>query len=158
MREGDARRRRPMSALRLQCKNLEVGSRADLIMDLDTEEIIEGYGRDEARDEIEVGREYGYNTNIRRIIWNLVEGDKVTVEVERQGNPQYNLLITEAGGGDEAVGIGTKGSRMYFLLPEYWGPSYQYNGRPWLRTYDGWDSRGQIWWLRVEKLVEEPER
>lgn len=89
--------------------------------------------------------------DIERVIQSLREGDEVRVTTypESYGD---NILTIEKGG-DRAIGVDEDGERFH-LIPRFWGEQNQGDGQPWLRTSDGWDSRGEIEEVAIRDLVE----
>lgn len=122
-------------------------------MNLDTEPELESYDREVFRKALTVGREYGFPFNIKRIIWNLEQGDEITVETYRKGNPTHELWVTDKDVDNEAIAIELSSDEMYYLMPnDSLHPGSSWASEPWLRTSDGMESRGEIRWLRVDKL------
>lgn len=88
--------------------------------------------------------------DIEGVIQNLRQGDKVRVTTHPKSYPDQILTIEK--GGDEAEGYNADGEGFY-LIPTFWGKNRQGDGQPWMRTVDGWDSRGEIEEVEILSLA-----
>lgn len=91
--------------------------------------------------------------DLTRVIKALREGDEIEVETHPESYGDESLTITKATA-DDYIGENGNGDKFY-LLPTYWGERGQGDGQPWLRTKDGFDSRGEIEQLTIASMSNE---
>ena len=101
-----------------------------------------------SRDQLEERKYRG--GDIEPVIQSLDKGDKV--HVKTYAKSYKNQTLTMSRGGDDAEGVNENGKEFH-LLPRYWGERNQGDGQPWLRTVDGWNSRGQVEEIEILNLA-----
>lgn len=89
----------------------------------------------------------GYD--ITNVIPNLRKGDKIRVSTLPKSYSERTLTVTQNDG--ERVD-GEEFGTEFHLLKRYWGPHGQAGGNPWLRTADGFESRGEIEEIEILSL------
>jgi len=77
-------------------------------------------------------------------IQGLETGDRVRVDVWPSSWPDKEVEVI--GREQDDVVVETDGGARYYLVPSYWGGEHGWvgGGQPWMRTVDGYESRGEI--------------
>lgn len=128
---------------------------------LSTDEVEKLRGTDEVRVVSEVVssrkdlRERRYRgTDIQYVLHNLRPDDVVKVKTYPDSYADQEVTVTKKRS-EEVEAENNRGG--FHLLPRYWGTRNQGEGQPWLRTKEGYDSRGEICEVEVLRLAEDGE-
>lgn len=93
------------------------------------------------------------STDIEFAIQELREGDRVSVKVYPSSYPDRELEIVK-NQLEQVIGRDSQG-REFYLISRFWGSQNQGDGQPWVRTFDGYKSRGEIEELEILELADD---
>lgn len=95
-----------------------------------------------------------YNGNdIRRVIKAVQPGDVLHVSSYPESYKDVKVFVSKQLG--DQVEAETDDGTGYFLFPSYWGPGDRCDGMPWLRTADGFESRGEIEEIEILHMADD---